>query len=62
MAQEVGNYLMWPNVHPVSSAAGIQTNDHLIMSLILKPLDQGSRQSQDFFMLPYIPQVGKGGR
>ena len=30
------------NVHPVSDA-GIQTHDLLIMSLLLKPLDKGSR-------------------
>ena len=33
---------MWKNVHPVSGA-GIQTHNLLIMSLLLQPLDQGSR-------------------
>ena len=33
---------MWKKVHPVSSA-GIRTHNLLIISLLLYPIDQGSR-------------------
>ena len=38
------------NVHPVSDA-GIQTHDLLIMSLLLKPLDKGSRPFNVFWLV-----------
>ena len=36
------NKLMWKIVYPVSGD-GIRTHEHLIMSLLLQTLDQGSR-------------------
>ena len=44
---------MWKNVHPVSST-GIQTHNLLIMSLLPKPLCQGSRPSSRYFFLAYL--------
>ena len=38
------------NVHPVFGA-GIWTHNHLIMSLLPEPLDQGSRPTIYFFIV-----------
>ena len=51
------NNLMWKNVHPVSGT-GIQTYNHLVMSQLPQPLDQGSFQKLDNLLL-YKPAIRK---